>query len=322
MVNRITISCLSAHALRVTPSTPLQEVVDRTIELWDQRLQAVLPDCPDIIVLPEAMDRPYAGDVSTEWQREYFQQRGSQVLDHLAEVAQRERCHLTYSSQYAVGEEELRNSTLILDRDGQVAGRYDKNFLVTAENTDLRLAYGQDPMVVDLDFGRVGAAICFDLNFTELLEAYRPLAPRLMVFSSEYHGGLMQGYWAYQLRSYFAGAIRPPAPSTVVSPLGEVVASSTNYFDHVTTRVNLDYEMVHLDSLFDKMAAMKAEYGPDLHIHDPGLLAPVLITSESDAFTAAEALKAYEVETLDNYLARSRGHRRDVLTSHHPRYDR
>ena len=313
MANRITISCLSAHDLRVPPSTPFQEVVDRTIESWDQRLQAVLPDRPDIIVLPEAMDRPYAPGLPTEWQREYFQHRGSQVLDHLAEVARRERCHITYSAQYAAGEEGLRNSTLILDRDGQVAGRYDKNFLVTAENTDLGLAYGQEPMVADLDFGRVGAAICFDLNFTELLEAYRPLAPRLMVFNSEYHGGLMQGYWAYQLRSYFAGAIRPPAPSTVVSPLGEVVASSTNYFDHVTTRANLDYEVVHLDSLFAKLAAMKAEYGPDLHIHDPGLLAPVLITSESDDFTAAEALKAHDVETLDAYLAGSRAHRAGIM---------
>lgn len=313
MSNYVRVSCVSGPALQVAPEHSFQDVVEMSLAQWGSRLADVLPDKPDVIVLPEAMDRPDVACVSVEWQREYFSHRGNQVRDFLSEIARQNQCAITYSAQQDVPGGSTRNSTCIIDRNGVVVSRYDKNFLVTDENSVMGLEYGQEPSVVELEFGRVGSIICFDLNFIELLEQYRALTPRLVLFSSEYHGGLMQSYWAYRLGSYFAGSIRPPAPSGVVSPLGETVAESTNYFDHVSTVINLDYAVVHLDSLFAKLHDLKRAYGPSLSIHDPGRLGSVLISSESDEFTVDEVLRDASIDPLSVYLDKARMHREENL---------
>ena len=69
---------------------------------------------------------------------------------------------------------------------------------------------GKDAPVFECDFGRVAFAICFDLNFDELRLKYVKAKPDLIIFSSMYHGGLMQAYWAYSCRAYFVGAIAGP----------------------------------------------------------------------------------------------------------------
>ena len=56
-----------------------QALVDQVIEFWENELSRVLPDKPDLIVLPEACDRP-AG-MNIDLQLKYFKARGNQVLE-------------------------------------------------------------------------------------------------------------------------------------------------------------------------------------------------------------------------------------------------
>lgn len=123
-----------------------------------------------------------------------------------------------------------RNSTQIIDRSGAIAGVYDKHHVTIDEHEEHGIGYGTDAPAFACDFGRVSCAICFDLNFDEILELTRQNRPDLVVFSSMYHGGLMQRAWAYRCRAYFVAAVEPPAPSAVVNPVGEIVAQSTNTF--------------------------------------------------------------------------------------------
>lgn len=308
MARHVTISCLTAPALPVPEESTLDEVIAHEIEHWSQRLESVLPDSPDLIVLPEAADRPLVTGFSSKRQHDYYVHRGATMSDWFAQVARENNCNIAYSSQ-RIEDGIASNRTEYLGRDGTVVGSYDKNHLVIAENEVTGLDYGEQIGVVDLDFGRVGTAICFDLNFEELLDRYRNLGVELMVFSSEYHGGLMQNYWAYSLRSYFAASIRPPAPSAIISPLGEIIGESTNYFPHVTQRINLDYAVAHLDGNWTKLEALKARYGRDVAVHDPGRLGSVLITAESPSLRVKDLVEEFEIELLDSYLDRSRAHR-------------
>jgi predicted amidohydrolase len=301
-----TVSCLTAAPLLFDDAVGLDEIVERTIEFWGRRLEDVLPDNPDIVVLPETVDRP--DNFGPERQLEYYHHRGTRIRDYFADVARQNNTYIAYSSAMFV-DGVGQNCTQIIDRSGEIVGDYAKNFLVMDENEDLGLRYGQEAACFDLDFGRVGSAICFDLNFDEIRTAYVKAKPELLLFSSEYHGGLMQNYWAYSLRSYMAACVRPPAPSAVLSPLGEVLATSTNYFEHVTQTVNLDYAIMHLDGHWKKLADIKHKYGPDVSIHDPGRLGSVLLTSQSNDFTAKDIVAEYDLELLDDYLARSRRHR-------------
>jgi predicted amidohydrolase len=285
-----------------------QEAVDRMIAYWQGKLDQVLPDRPDLIVLPEACDRYPAHSMAERL--DYYRARGDQVRDCFRKVARAHHCHIAYAAIREMPDGTWRNSTQLIGREGEVLGIYNKNHPVITETTEGGILCGKDAPLIECDFGRVGCAICFDLNFDEIRLQYVRSQPDLIVFSSMYHGGLMQRYWAYSCRAYMATSIAGP-PSAILSPVGDILATTTNYFDFVTRTVNLDCQVVHLDGNWAKLKAMKDEYGPEVSIHDPGYLGSVLISSESDEITCDELIEAFEIERLDEYWARSLAHHHD-----------
>lgn len=306
-MKRVTISTIGSTPPAVEAELAPQQVVEAVIEHWRGRIDQVLPDRPDLIVVPEACDRP--ADFPADRLDLYYRTRQDQVLDFFAGVAGANGCHIAYSAKRQVREDgSWRNSTRIIDGSGSVIGTYNKNHLVIGEYEDAGILYGKDAPIIETDFGRVACAICFDLNFDELRLKYAEAKPDLIVFSSMYHGGLMQAYWAYSCRCHFVGAIAGP-PSAIISPIGEVLASSTNYFDFVTATVNLDCCVAHLDENRERLRAVKRKYGPKVKITDPGYLGPVLISSETDELSARQMAEEFEIELLDDYFARSLAHR-------------
>ncbi len=272
----------------------------------DRWMDRVLPDRPDLIVMPEACDRPAVMDRFVA--KEYFRERGNLVLDHCREVAKREGVNIAYSSKLPGPDGWLRNCTSFIDRSGDIRGVYCKNHLVWDEYEDMGIKFGKDAPVIDMDFGRVAGAICFDLNFDELRLKYVQSRPELIVFSSMYHGGLTQRLWANSCQSYFVGAVAGQ-PCTVIDPLGDVVAQSTNYFPTVTHTVNLDYALAHLDCNWEKLDALKEKYGRGVHVKDPGFLGYVLITSQTEGVSAMDMVAEFEIELFDDYMRRSLEHR-------------
>jgi len=277
--------------------------IDQVIAHLHGKLDQVLPDQPDLIVLPEFCDM--CGSDTIEQYRESCSSRGSRVFEFLAEVARQHRTWITYPALQFTSGRSWKNSVQLINRHGQMATGYDKVCLTIGEMEAGGIP-GEGPRIVETEFGRVAMIVCFDLNFDELRKQVAQQSPDLILFSSMYHGGLMQEYWAYSCRAHFAAAVTG-LPSRVISPVGQTIATTTNYVDHVTTRINLDCRVVHLDYHAEKLRDLKRKYGPGVRIHDPGLLAPVLVSSESDAVSTAEMLREFEIELLDDYLNRCRG---------------
>ncbi len=305
MANRLTISTIGCAPAGGNPGTG-QEAVDRIIEFWEGKFAQVLPDRPDLILVPECCDRfsMHNGDEKME----FLRNRSRQVADYFASVARDSRCYVAYPALRIVEDGTLRNSVELFDRDGDSMGFYNKNFPVICETEDDGVLCGRDAPLFHCDFGTVGCAICFDLNFDEIRKRYVESRPDVLLFASMYHGGLMQPYWAYACRTHLVTAING-SPSGILTPVGETIASSTNYFDFVSASVNLDCEIVHLDGNWEKIRAMREQYGPDVTVFDPGHLASVLITSESDTVTSARMVEEFEIERLDHYFDRSVAHR-------------
>jgi len=289
-----------------TAAGPLgQADVDRMVALWRAELAQVTPDHPDLIVLPEACDR-YAGPSAAQ-QQDYYRLRGDQLLDLFRETARRQRCHIAYSAIRALDDGTWRNTTQLIGRDGEIVGLYNKTHTTIGETEENGILCGREAPIIECDLGRVACAICFDLNFHDLRLQYAAAHPDLILFSSMYHGGLMQAYWAYSCRAHFVASVAG-LPSAIVSPVGHTLATTTNYMDYVTTSVNLDCRVVHLDYNWPRLNALKAKYGPGVTLFDPGHLASVLVTSELEGIPVDEMLREFEIELLDDYLARSLAH--------------
>jgi hypothetical protein len=299
----ITIATIGPKPISVAADTEPQKIVDKMIAHWKSRFAQVLPDSPDLIVVPEACDRP--SGLSAEKLLEYYKVRKDQVQQLFARTARENNCYMVYSAYRIMPDGSQRNSSVLIDRKSNVVGIYNKNHPTIGEIEKGTLC-GRDAPVFECDFGRVAMAICFDLNFDELRLKYVEAKPDLIIFSSMYHGGLMQSYWAYSCRCHFVGAIAGRAtPSEIRNPLGQVIASNTNYFDFAVAKVNLDCKLAHLDYNWERLRKLKAKYGPKVRISDPGCLGSVLISSEHETIGVDDMIKEFQIELLDDYFTRA-----------------
>lgn len=320
MARHLTVSSVSAFPFVADPSISHSRLLDELIDFWRARIEVVLPDRPDLIVLPEHGDRPLAHwyplkHFPTEQIAEFTEHKGSRLRDALGEIAVAHSTRIAYSGYRIDDDGRLRNSTQLIGTDGGVVGAYDKNYLTIPEHGNRGVAYGEQMQVIESDIGRVAPVICFDLNFEDGLAELAAQRPEIVLFSSAYHGGFMQQYWAYTCRSWFVGSVHPPNPSAVISPVGEVVASSTNYYAEVTTRINLDYAVVHIDENGTKFGDIKRKYGRKVGIHDPGQVGFVLVTAESEDLTVAEVMSEFGLVDIDDYFRRSLAQRDAVLAA-------
>ena len=303
----VTIATIGSGQASIAADAEPQQVVERMIAHWKRQFAQVLPDRPDLIVVPEACDRP--SGFGAEKIREYYKVRKDQVQQFFTRTARENNCYIVYSAYRIIPDGSRRNSSVLIDRKGNVTGIYNKNHPTIGEIENGTLC-GREAPIIECDFGRVAMAICFDLNFDELRLKYARSKPDLIIFSSMYHGGLMQGYWAYSCRCHFVGAIAgKETRSEIYNPLGQVVASNTNYFNFAVATVNLDCALAHLDYNWERLRKLKARYGPKVKITDPGCLGSVLISSEHETISVDEMIKEFEIELLDDYFARSLAYR-------------
>lgn len=286
-----------------------QQMVDQMLDYWRRQLSKVLFHKPDLILLTEACDRP--SGLTTAEQFEYYKVRKDQIKDYLASVAKENGCYIAFGTKCEEGG-KWWNSCILLDRQGKVAGVYNKNFPTIQEMNEITPS--DEVKLLQCDFGTVACAICFDLNFDELRERYARLKPDIILFPSMYHGGLEQSKWAYSCQAYFVCAHGfQNAPSEIRNPLGEVVASSTNYYNYAVTTVNLDRKLVHLDNNWEKLTDLKRKYGDQVSILDPGRIGVVMITSEHVSVSIEQMIREFNIQLQDDYFNQSRTVREQKL---------
>jgi predicted amidohydrolase len=281
-------------------------------DFWKSKIENVIDSVPDIIVLPEYCDR--FSDFSTAQYIDYIENNGS-IAELISDIARKHKTQITYpglrkhesDTQYP-----YRNSIRMFDVTGEIAHIYDKNHVIIEENQS-GIGYGTDASIYKTKDTKIVFGICFDLNFDSLLEKYKAYEPDLFIFSSYYHGGLKQDQWAYALRCHMASAISGNT-GRIINPFGQVIASTTNYYDYVTAAVNLDCKVVHLDYNMEKIRQAKKKYKKHLTVHDPGNVATVLLTCESENMNICDILKEFEIETYDQYLRRSIEYRNNHIS--------
>ena len=73
MARYVKIATIGSASPAMDTNSPLQQVVERMIEHWQDRIDQVLPDRPDLIVVPEACDCPE--NFLIDQKIPYYQQR-------------------------------------------------------------------------------------------------------------------------------------------------------------------------------------------------------------------------------------------------------
>ena len=223
-------------------------------------------------------------------------------LETYSHFASSQRCYLAGSVKIREAE-HVYNSIAFLGPQGNVLGVYHKSYLTDSE-MDTGLHSGKGAVVIDTEIGRLGGVICFDLNFEPLRQQYRVLKPDILAFASMYHGGLMQGVWAYDCRCYFVSALPFPGAG-IVDPFGRIVQQTHCYTKVAKATLNLDRAIVHLDKNRERLSEIMSRYGDNVFIDIPPNIGSALIFSHLDDVSAMDIVAEYELVLLDDYFSRA-----------------
>jgi hypothetical protein len=289
-----TISCGGAGR-RDTPAETIAANRQAQVRLAEQ---AAL-DRPDVICMTETITWYGLGPEALELAAEPLDGPTLQEFSGLARAAG------TYIVVPILTRERssIYNSAILLDRRGSVAAVYHKMFLTFAE-MEWGIRPGTQAVVTATDFGRVGFAICFDLNFREVGAANQAAGAELLLFPSMYPGGLLLSTWAHDFK-YFVVSATPRDGSRFVDPLGRVFArSETAYQPVLVRRLNLDYRVVSITYSHPKLPDVKRRYGPDVDVDIARDEAAMCLYSLLDDKSAADVLAEFGMETRAEYFER------------------
>jgi len=198
------------------------------------------------------------------------------------------------------------NTLVILGRNGEPAGVYRKvHPVLTLEGTlEGGITPGADFPVFELDFGRVGAQICFDVFFDEGWQALATQQAELVLFSSATSGVAWLRAHANRHQYYIAASTWRPA-SIVVDPIGREISRTASNKEASVVCVDLDYRVVPWNSLRDWGKAMAEEYGTrirqDWHYEEDHCL----VTSTDPNLPVGEWMARENLETSREHLARN-----------------
>ena len=197
----------------------------------------------------------------------------------------------------------IHNSAILLDRDGNVAAVYRKRYPTLGE-LEWGVTPGTEAVVVNTDFGRVGLAICFDVNFRDVGEDHLAAGAELVLFPSMFPGGLFLPAWGHNFGHFMVSAT-PRDGSRFVDPLGrEFVQTESTYEPVVSRRINLDFRVLRMTRNLPKQGAIKAKYGPGVEIDIARDEAEMCLYSHLADRTAGDILAEFGLETRADFFAR------------------
>ncbi len=210
---------------------------------------------PDIALLPETF--MWAGS-SFENIKETAESIPGPTFNMLSEMAKKYRMYVV-AGHIVKENDQIYNKGLVIDRQGKLFGAYNKNHPVE-EEIHCGITPGSQIPIFDLDFGRIGVSICFDLNWDDVWEKFAQEKIDLACWISAYEGGfsLQANAWKYQ---YPIISSVWPYHARVYDITGEKIGSTSRWNRLLVSDLNLDRMLFHTDRQMGKIKEIQLKYG-------------------------------------------------------------
>jgi beta-ureidopropionase len=218
-------------------------------------------------------------------------------------------------------EGRVHNSAVIIDRAGQIMGIYDKVHPVTVEHdyTSFEgLTPGGSVPTFDLDFGRVGIQICFDIGFPESWAELSDRGARLVFWPSAYTGGFPLQAYAWQHHYYVVSSVRTDM-SRIIDPCGNIVAQTTARHKVAWYDLSLDFVVAHNDFNYRVPREILAKYGDRVRIRSCADEGCFLAEPTDENISMATLQEEFGFESIQQYHDRHRAGYPAALRGEKPR---
>jgi omega-amidase len=213
----------------------------------------------NVIALPECFDCPYSNACFPTYAESA---PGGDASHMLSEAAKKHKVYIIGGSIPERDGEKVYNTCLIYGPDGNLLGKHRKVHLfdidvpgkITFKESDT-LTRGDSLTVIDTEYCKIGVGICYDMRFPELALLYAKRGAKFLVYPGAFNMTTGPAHWELLQRSraldnqLYVAAVSPArnpqssytawGHSTVVSPWGEIVATTEHNPDIIYADIDL-----------------------------------------------------------------------------------
>ncbi len=316
MAKYVTVSTIAYNAVEKGENYRHDDFLARTHEKARTLIEQAAQAKPDIVCLPEVWNGLGLGDDMYE----HAEPIPGPTTDMCAKLAKKHKMYIVCPIFERRGK-KLYNTAAFIDRRGHVIGKYHK-YQPTIGEMEHGVIPGLDAPAFDLDFGPVGAAICFDMKFVEVSQCLARNGARMVIFASMFVAGERLRHWARDIGAYIVSSC--PRHSYIIDMSGRTLKETGPIIPQVagglvppiaTATVNMDRWQFHLDYNQGRIPDIVKKYGAgvDIEVYSPE--AHFTLASLMDDVTVADLIQEFELEPYNVYLNRARKFRDKTLKS-------
>jgi len=279
-------------------------------------LDLALAQKPDIVCLPEAfttagVNRP---------KEETAERVPGPTTDIVAKKAKEFNCYIICPI-ITNRNGKIWNSAIVIDRTGDVAGIYDKVHPVTSSSDYTVFEDGATPgseiQAFDLDFGRVGIQICFDIGFPESWQRLSDMGAKIVFWPSAYNGGFPLQVYAYLHHYYVVSSVRSDK-SRIIDPLGRIMDETDAIKNVICREINTDFVVAHYDFNYSIPDRIMMSHPGRVEIRSHWDDAHFLVEPIDNSLSTERLMKEFGFESTFQYHERHRTAYKWILQGKQP----
>jgi len=210
--------------------------IAHNIELSTRLVEEAVRQGAELVVLPECMDTGYLFDSADHCRALAERVPDGAFVSAMAALARKHAIFIASGiTEWDSARGRIFNSGIMLDRKGEVAIHYHKQFLATHDQNWFSFGERGCP-VVNTDLGRIGLLICFDGRIPEIARSLALQGAEIIVDMANFFAMDQAEMWgparAYENGVWLVAATKAgyersiyyPGGSMIVDPKGRVVA--------------------------------------------------------------------------------------------------
>lgn len=271
----------------VLSGTDNKDIVGSMIE----RMRIMALYKPDIICLPEGF---------TGIKGKNAESVPGPTTNRIAEVCRELGCYIICPI-HNKKDGKIFNSAMLIDRKGEIAGKYDKIHPVSSESVNGVTPGFAPPPVFKTDFGTIGIQICFDINWIEEWKSLKDQGAEIVFWPSAYPAGRNLAAYAWMFKYYVVGCSwRDPA--TIYDITGDLLAMSGQWEHWAFATLNMEKAFLEIAYYSKSLNEIKKKYGPKVLIRYYNDEDWVTIESRSPDIRIKSILDEYELVPHWDYI--------------------
>ena len=267
----------------------------QAVEMIDRAAQ----DGSDLVCMPEIFAQRHL--TSDDYER-WSEPIPGPTTGAVGEACRRNDCY-AIATTIEQKDGRLYNAAALLDRAGEVVGVYHK-MRPTQGELEKGITPGIDAPAFETDFGRVGIAICFDMNFPEVGRRLHENGARCVCWPSMYDAGRQLEHWAEQFGFYVVSSWGGQVNSIIDMTATPLVRTGYQY-PIASADVNFDRECFHQDRNMKHWDAIRAKYGRGVSLNIPHPEGKFTLSSEMEDVTIEDIAEEFGLETWREYRRES-----------------